>query len=203
LHGEGRVTVRSTVVEAVRALDAALKLHDYRTRRVDTGAYNCRRITNGQGWSLHAYGTAVDLNWQSNPYGPRLITDMPPAMVADIKSVRTRNGKRVWRWGGDYSGNKDAMHFEIVCHPNDLATGIDPNTIPNPAGNAANLSEADEVMLAIIIGIYNEHRAIAGHWLTEYDDGVQFWRRHGAAVGEQQLIADMLGAIWARAVGKK
>lgn len=126
LHGEGAVTVRPEILPAVAALDACLKAHDYRTRKGDTGAYNCRVITGGTKYSLHAYRIAMDLNWQSNPYGPSLVTDMPPAMVADIKAIRTRNGKQVWRWGGDYSGNKDAMHFEITCSPADLAAGIAP-----------------------------------------------------------------------------
>lgn len=124
LHGGGRVHVDGRVVEAVRALDAILARHDYRTRRADTGAYNCRRITGGTGYSLHAYGIAIDINWTSNPYGKRLITDMPREMVAAIKALRTGNGRQVWRWGGDYTTNKDAMHYEIVCTPADLATGI-------------------------------------------------------------------------------
>lgn len=130
LHGDGAVTVRSSVTPAVHALNRCLERHDYRTRAADTGGYNCRRITGGTGYSLHAYGTAIDVNWQTNPYGPTLVTDMDPAMIADIKALRTRNGKQVWRWGGDYSGNRDAMHFEIVCHPDDLATGIDSATLP-------------------------------------------------------------------------
>lgn len=130
LYGSGWVTVRSPTVPAVVALNSCLMAWRYITRRDDTGAYNCRRITGGTGYSLHAYGTAIDLNWQSNPYGSRLITDMPFGMVQAIKAIRTKNGKQVWRWGGDYRGNKDAMHFEIVCHPNDLATGINPSTLP-------------------------------------------------------------------------
>lgn len=124
LHGEGAVSVRPEILPAVAALDACLKAHNYQTRRADTGAYNCRKITGGTKYSLHAYGIALDLNWQSNPYGSVLVTDMPPAMVAAIKAIRTRNGRQVWRWGGNYSGNKDAMHFEIVCSPADIASGI-------------------------------------------------------------------------------
>lgn len=124
LFGGGRVHVDGRVVEAVLALNGVLIRHHYRTRRADTGAYNCRRITGGTGYSLHAYGIAVDINWQSNPYGKRLVTDMPRQMVEEIKALRTGNGKQVWRWGGDYTTNKDAMHFEIVCTPADLATGI-------------------------------------------------------------------------------
>jgi len=132
LYGEGRVTVDRRTVEAVRALNACLERHRYATRRNDTGAYNCRKITGGTGYSLHAYGIALDLNWQSNPYGPNLVTDMPPAMVADIKAIRTNGGALVWRWGGDYSRNKDAMHYEVACSPAALATGIAGSVAPKP-----------------------------------------------------------------------
>lgn len=130
----------SAFIAAYRALDAVLKRHGYAPRAADTGAYNCRAITGGTGLSLHAFGPgdrftfwngltiatalAVDINWRSNPYGPTLVTDMPRAMTNEIKAIRTVNGKQVWGWGGDYRTNKDAMHFEIVCRPADLATGI-------------------------------------------------------------------------------
>lgn len=127
-------------LDAYAALDAVLEAHCYRVRREDTGAYNCRKITGGSGYSLHAYGPgskftfwtivsiatslAVDINWQTNPYGSRLVTDMPRAMVDEIEAIRTVSGAQVWRWGGYYAGNKDAMHYEIVCSPADLNTGI-------------------------------------------------------------------------------
>jgi len=132
LHGDGAVTVRSSVVDAVHALNRCLEVHGYRTRAADTGGYNCRRITGGTGYSLHAYGTAIDINWQTNPYGPRLVTDMPREMITAIKGIRTVTGRQVWRWGGDYAGNKDAMHFEIIVSPGDLATGVITPTVPTP-----------------------------------------------------------------------
>jgi len=140
LYGQGVITVDKRTVSAFLALSACLRAHDYRTRRADTGAYNCRRITGGSGYSLHAYGIAADLNWSTNPYGKRLVTDMPPAMRDAIKAIRTRGGHLVFRWGGDYSGNKDAMHFEVVASPAELATGIDPNTVPG-----ARITEPPEV----------------------------------------------------------
>jgi len=124
LHGEGRIYVRPEVVPAFRALDAVLVRHGYRTRRADTGALVCRRITGGTGVSLHGLGIAVDLNWLTNPYGRRLVTDMSPAMVADIKRIVTVDGVRVFGWGGDYRSVKDAMHWEIVCTRAQLARGI-------------------------------------------------------------------------------
>lgn len=131
LFGAGVVTVRVEVVPAVHALSACLEAWGYRTREADTGGYNCRRITGGTDYSLHAYGTAIDINWQSNQYGPTLVTDMPGGMVQAIKALRTRNGRQVWRWGGNYAGNRDAMHFEITCSPTDLATGLDPRSFPS------------------------------------------------------------------------
>lgn len=124
LYGDGRVTVDRRTAQAVYALNRCLAKHRYRTRYADTGAFVCRRITNGTGYSLHAYGIAIDINWLSNPYGRRLITNLPRAMVNDILAIRTNSGHQVWGWGGNYSSVKDAMHFEIVCTPQQLATGI-------------------------------------------------------------------------------
>ena len=131
LHGAGRVSVRPAIVDAVHALNACLRAWNYQTRQKDTGAYVCRENTSGTMASTHAYGIALDLNWQSNPYGRRLRTNMPPAMCAAICRIRTNNGAQVWNWGGYWSGSKDAMHFEIVCRPSDLARGINPATVPS------------------------------------------------------------------------
>lgn len=120
-----QVTIDPRVVPAFAALDQALERHGYRPRPGVTGAYVCRRITGGTGYSLHAYGTAVDINWDTNPYTTgRLVTDMPSAMVAEITGMRTNSGAPVWGWGGAYRSIKDAMHYEIVCTPADLASGI-------------------------------------------------------------------------------
>lgn len=131
LYGEGVVTVDVLIVDAVKALNAVLIDWDYRTRRADTGAYNCRQITGGTNYSLHAYGTAIDINWQTNPYGRTLITDMPIGMIEAIEGIRTAGGVQVWRWGGRYSNNKDAMHFEVVASPAELARGIQSQTTTN------------------------------------------------------------------------
>ena len=119
------VTVDGRLKEAITELDKILKRWGYRPKSGQTWGYNCRRITGGTGYSLHAYGIAVDINSLTNPYGKRLITDMPRQMVETILALRTKNGKQVWGWGGNYRVNKDAMHFEAVCAPADLATGIE------------------------------------------------------------------------------
>lgn len=181
---------------AYAALDTVLEHHQYQPTAPDCGAYNCRKITGGNGYSLHAYGPgdrftfwtgvkvttalAVDLNWQDNPYGPRLVTDMPRQMVDDVLRIRTRNGVQVWRWGGDYRGNKDAMHFEIVCVPRDLGTGIDPTTLPGHKPTPAPIpkdwfdmaSEADlKKLIAAAVAPLAEDLAECKRQLTVSDEG--------------------------------
>lgn len=111
-----RITVDEITVPIWRAVEAIFAKYNYGIRRADTGAYNCRQITGGSGYSLHAYGIAVDVNWQSNPYSSRLITDMPPGAIREIEALNVA-GRPVLRWGGRYSGNKDAMHFEVIVPP--------------------------------------------------------------------------------------
>lgn len=148
LHGSGKVVVRAAIVPAVKALNQVLVAYDYRTRAADTGAYNCRLTTSGTSWSIHAYGCAVDINWQSNPYSRYLISDMDNTgdrkMPNRICAIRTNNGKQVWNWGGFWYGTKDTMHYEIVCTPADLRTGINWSTVyggssvPSPAPPATS-----------------------------------------------------------------
>jgi Putative peptidoglycan binding domain/D-alanyl-D-alanine carboxypeptidase len=143
-----RVTVHARASEAVAALGTVLQAHGYHVRSADTGAYNCRRITGGTGYSLHAYGIAVDVNWNSNPYRrDRLVTDMPLAMIADVYRIRTRQGVTVWRWGGDWDRNPatghsayDAMHFEVIASPGELDAGIDWSSVGQPPRDPARPS---------------------------------------------------------------
>jgi hypothetical protein len=132
------IVVHRATTEAWKALDSVLKLYGYRPGAPYTGAFSCRKITGGSGYSLHAYGIALDINSQSNPYGSRLITNMPRAMVEAIEAIKTKNGARVFRWGGDWNDNEqlddsnyDAMHFELQASPAELSHGIDWNTVPS------------------------------------------------------------------------
>jgi hypothetical protein len=60
--------------------------------------------------SNHSSGTAMDLNATDHPLG--VDHTFSPAEVNAIHA-RLRLYKGTIRWGGDYSGRKDAMHFEI------------------------------------------------------------------------------------------
>ena len=98
-----------------------------------SGSFHCRRAVpspcgSGSGnWSNHAYGHAIDLNPNENPYvgcgavyDPRsrpYVDRIPlrkgmvtPAVVRAFKSIG-------WGWGGDWSGQtKDYMHFSTTGH---------------------------------------------------------------------------------------
>ena len=61
------------------------------------------------GLSNHASGTAVDLNATRYPLGRAVMLAWRKAKIR----ARLKMYKSCIRWGGDYSGRKDEMHFEI------------------------------------------------------------------------------------------
>ena len=66
--GPDRIRVAPPTTQAFEALAAVLHHHGYKVRTQDTDSYNCRTITGGTGKSLHSYGIALDVNWETNPY---------------------------------------------------------------------------------------------------------------------------------------
>jgi len=60
--------------------------------------------------SVHSWGAAFDVNWDKNPMGDTLITDLP----LDWRLAFTEQG---WNWGGSWKSPIDAMHWQ-------LATGL-------------------------------------------------------------------------------
>jgi hypothetical protein len=115
---------------AFTLLGAVFLRHSYVIH--SAGCYNCRPITGGTSFSSHSWGNSVDVNEATNPYRrDRLVTDMAPAMIADVYAIRTLSGLQAFRWGGDWDGradtphsNYDAMHFECVLTPEELAEGF-------------------------------------------------------------------------------
>jgi len=117
-----RMTYEGRPVRAIRfhakaapALRAALvKISDYYGRNQETidrlgiskyaGAYNPRKIAGSDRWSNHAFAAAIDLNASENGFNTGHGT-MPLPVVAAFKSEG-------FRWGGDYHGRTDPMHFE-------------------------------------------------------------------------------------------
>jgi hypothetical protein len=71
-----------------------------------TGSWVWRRVGGSWRMSTHAFGSTIDINWDTNPYSSAnvLVTDMPEWFI------------QAWRdagfcWGGDWQTIKDSMHF--------------------------------------------------------------------------------------------
>ena len=160
--GPDKIRVAPPTAEAFAALGAVLVHHRYAIRTEDTDSYNCRSITNGRGKSLHSYGIALDVNWKTNPFldhgDPRRVrfsdkptqdlraqdvrlgladTDMTSEMIDDVEKIRTTAGIQVFEWGGRWKDRKDCMHFELDVSPDELAAGIDPETVVGRDGAQA------------------------------------------------------------------
>jgi hypothetical protein len=70
------------------------------------GAFNPRYIRGSTTkWSNHAYGAAIDIDADENPMGSGH-GHIPLPVIAAFKAQGAR-------WGGDYSGRTDPMHFEF------------------------------------------------------------------------------------------
>lgn len=80
----------------------------------DDWGYADRNVKGSSDVSNHASGTAFDYNALQHPLGVR--DTWTPKQVAEIHRI-LREVDSVVRWGGDYSGRVDEMHFEIVGDP--------------------------------------------------------------------------------------
>lgn len=71
------------------------------------GTYNPRKIRGSDTkWSNHAYGAAIDINAEQN--GFNMVGNIPIPVIAAFKAEGAR-------WGGDYKGRTDPMHFEFCA----------------------------------------------------------------------------------------
>jgi hypothetical protein len=99
----------------------------------DDWGYANRSIRGSTAVSNHASATAVDINATRHGLGAR--GTFSPAAVAQIRRILA-DVDNVVRWGGDYTGRADEMHFEINA---DYAA---------VARVAARLSEGDDMAQA-------------------------------------------------------
>lgn len=107
-QGDVKIRLRTDLVPLVRELMRQTEAkYSYNIRPADTGAYNCRFIGGTRTPSNHAYGRAIDINWNSNPRSKRFASNLPPEVV----SLWIRHG---FYWGGHYKSTPDTMHFEYV-----------------------------------------------------------------------------------------
>lgn len=79
------------------------------------GGYNCRVIAGSSTTSNHGSGTAEDLNWTKHPQGKRN-AGLTSAQISKVNAKLATYGG-VIRWGNNYSGTPDTMHYEINAGP--------------------------------------------------------------------------------------
>ncbi|KAA8712668.1 M15 family metallopeptidase [Morganella psychrotolerans] len=95
----------------------------------NTSAFNGRRQVNQKAWSKHAYGVAIDINPQQNPYRFRdkngKITLSPPGSAGALSNRENISKGRIeavlplifshgfLRWGGEWKNPVDFQHAEI------------------------------------------------------------------------------------------
>lgn len=108
-------TLKLRCAESVGPLLAAFasEFHEL-IEPLDTGALDdwgyCFRMVRGTTDKLsnHSSGTAIDLNASKHPLGK--VGTFPAEKVPMIRALAKKYGLK---WGGDYKGRVDEMHFEI------------------------------------------------------------------------------------------
>lgn len=113
-NGVSMVT-NALLAPLVKALGDETVARGYEIRRGVTGSYVVRLVRGSTtAYSHHAWGTAVDVNWDRNPMtsGP-IVTDMPPWVV----TLWEAHG---YEWGGRWQ-RKDPMHFQFTGTPADVS----------------------------------------------------------------------------------
>jgi hypothetical protein len=148
--GDVTVIVHKVIAPVIgHLLDKTLE-GGYQLKAGECWGYANREIRNSSPKrpSNHSWGLAVDLNSLTNPMQSPLRTDMPSWMTNLWKSFG-------FRWGGDYQGRKDAMHFEFMGTPADAAR------------LAAQLDHREEEAMAIVVT-----RPQGGYMVVQPDGGV-------------------------------
>jgi len=99
-----------------------------------SGGFNYRPIRGSKTGKLseHGKGLAVDLNAETNGLGSET-TDLPP----NVSEIAAKYGLK---WGGDFKGRKDPMHFEYIVPGGSQPVSENPAGAGGPA--AARLADA-------------------------------------------------------------
>lgn len=101
---------------------------------LDDWGWADRPIRGSAETSNHASATAIDLNAPRHPLG--VAGTFSPRQVHAIHQILTDVG-HVVRWGGDYTGRVDEMHFEINAGYDAVKRVADRLNSPVPAGGGS------------------------------------------------------------------
>lgn len=87
--------------------------------QADDWGYAYRQNVNDNNLSCHASGTAIDYNATRHPNGKR--GTFTAEQVNTIRHICKIELQGHVRWGGDFLGTPDEMHFEILGTPNQIS----------------------------------------------------------------------------------
>lgn len=88
----------------------------------DDWGWAFRQNRNANNLSCHASGTAIDYNATRHGNGVPTLKSWTAAQAARIRNLLKVNYRGLIRWGGDFTGTPDSMHFEIIGTPGQLRT---------------------------------------------------------------------------------
>ena len=119
-------TVLQYVAEQLHARVEPVVRDDW--HQADDWGYAYRpNVNNPSQLSCHSSGTAIDYNATRHPNGKA--GTFTADQVATIRRI-LNEVDNVVRWGGDFRGTVDAMHFEIIAPPAEVARVV--NRLRNP-----------------------------------------------------------------------
>ncbi|HJU80855.1 MAG TPA: M15 family metallopeptidase [Acidimicrobiia bacterium] len=129
-HAEGIVQVMRLLYETRFPIEEMRVITAAEIEAPPTGDWNsttsfvCRpAVGRDSGWSMHAFGLAVDINPFHNPYlrGEVVVPELAsaytdraalrPGMIVSESPVVTGFAEIGWEWGGNWQSAKDWMHF--------------------------------------------------------------------------------------------
>ena len=128
------------------------------------GSFNPRTVSGEYQISRHAFGTAIDINPAQNPYrrnGP-LITNMPTWYVNAWKSAG-------FCWGGDWRGEKDAMHFSWIGPGTGFGSDLPPQA---PRTQLRSFGPVDRTFSTVIGPVMSRYTVAIG--AVTANDGPNF-----------------------------
>jgi hypothetical protein len=129
--------------------DARVENIDAESEQFDDWGYAEREVRGGTDLSNHASGTAIDLNATRHPLASSPSNNFTAKQIAEIHEILAE-AQHCVRWGGDYTGRKDPMHFEIVASEEACRRAL--AAVTKEDGFLSGLSDAQQV------DIYNRIR---------------------------------------------
>lgn len=149
--------------------------------------------------SNHASGTAIDLRATRHPLGVR--GTFTPAQVRAIRRILADLDGCV-RWGGDYTGRADEMHFEIAEDPDTCARVVaalrKPPT-PQPPQEDDDMPTADEISTDLLGTLLGKSGPTVG---VSLQDTHAIAKQTAAAVAALSDKLDALGEAVAQLAAK-